>query len=377
VRHGAVMQPAGAWLRPFYYPQPGESGWEPILREARAVRAGVGICDVSTLGKIDLQGPDAATFLDRLYVNTFSTLAVGRSRYGLMLREDGIAFDDGTTTRLAPEHFLVTTTTANAGPVLEHMEFYAQTVWPELDVLFTSVTDQWAQMAIAGPRARAALAKVIEGLNLSNEAFPFMAAGKATIAGVPVRVFRISFSGELAYEVAAPSGFGEAVWEAIIAAGEESAIAPYGVEALGLLRIEKGHAAGPELNGQTTAADLGMGRMLKKSGDVVGRVLAGRPALANPGRPRLVGLRPADPANRLRSGAHLVVEPESGSSLGWVTSVTQSVELAQWVGLAMLDNGANRHGERLYAVSPLHVEAIEVVVTSPHHVDPENIRVRA
>lgn len=376
LRHGAVMQPAGVWLRPFYYPKPGEDAWDSIFREARGVRGSVGICDVSTLGKIDLQGPDAATFLDRLYTNTFSTLAVGKARYGLMLREDGIVFDDGTTSRLAPDHFFITTTTANAGPVLEHMEFYAQTVWPELDVQFSSVTDQWAQMALAGPNSRKTLVKVVQGLDLSNVAFPFMAAGEAMIAGVPVRVFRISFSGELAYEVSAPSGEAETVWQAIMKAGEEFGIVPYGLEALGLMRIEKGHAAGPELNGQTTAGDLGMGRMMKKSGDVVGRVLVGRPALADAGRPRLVGIRPTDPSQRLRGGGHLVAEPDSGKSLGWVTSVTRSIELSQWIGLAMLENGAALQGRRLYAVSPLHQETVEVIVTSPHHVDPENARVR-
>ena len=158
LRNGAAMQPTGAWLRPFYYPKPGETGWEPIFREARSVRSAVGICDVSTFGKIDVQGPDAATFLDRLYINSFSTLAVGKCRYGVMLREDGIVFDDGTTSRLGAEHFPVTTTTGNAAPVLEHMEFHAQTVWPELDVQFCSVTDQWAQIAVAGPKARATLA---------------------------------------------------------------------------------------------------------------------------------------------------------------------------------------------------------------------------
>jgi sarcosine oxidase subunit alpha len=377
VRNGAVMQPTGAWLRPFYYSKSRETGWEPIFREARAVREGVGICDVSTLGKIDVQGPDAATFLDRLYTNTFSTLAIGKARYGLMLREDGIVFDDGTTSRLGPEHFLVTTTTGNAAPVLEHMEFYAQTVWPELDVQFCSVTDQWAQMSVAGPRARDTLARAIRELDLSNEAFPFMAAGEGTVDGVAVRVFRISFSGELAYEVAAPSGHGEQVWEAILAAGREFGIVPYGLEALSLMRIEKGHAAGPELNGQTTAADLGMGKMMKKAGDVVGRVLAGRPGLADPARPRLVGIRPVDTTQRLRGGAHLVADANSGQSLGWVSSVSRSIELGHWIGLAMLENGETLQGKRLHAVSPLHDEAVEVLVTSPHHVDPENARVRA
>ena len=376
-RNGAAMQPTGMWLRPFYYPQAGETGWDPIFREARAVRSAVGICDVSTLGKIDVQGPDAAAFLDRLYINSFSTLAVGKCRYGVMLREDGIVFDDGTTSRLAEDHFLVTTTTGNAGPVLEHMEFHAQTAWPELDVQFCAVTDQWAQIAVAGPQSRATLAAVTEGLDLGNAAFPFMAVGVGRIAGVPVRLFRISFSGELAYEVAVPSADAETVWQAILQAGQPFGITPYGVEAMSLLRIEKGHAAGPELNGQTTAADLGMRKMMKKTGDVVGRVLAGRPGLADPGRPRLVGIRPVDAGQRLRGGAHIVREPGSGASLGWVSSITQSIEHGSWIGLALVENGEALQGQRLFAVSPLHAESVAVTVTSPHHVDPENARVRA
>lgn len=377
VRNGAVMQPTGAWLRPFFYPKPGESGWDPIFREARAVRSAVGVCDVSTLGKIDVQGPDAATFLDRLYINNFASLAVGKCRYGVMLREDGIVFDDGTTSRLAEDHFVVTTTTGNAAPVLEHMEFHAQTVWPELDVQFCSVTDQWAQVAVAGPKARETLAAVVEGLDLSNEAFPFMGVGEGIIAGVPVRLFRISFSGELAYEVAIPSSHAETVWEALLGAGKPFGIVPYGLEAMGLMRVEKGHAAGPELNGQTTAADLGMGRMMKKSGDVIGRVLLGRPGLADPARPRLVGIRPVDTSKRLRGGAHIVREAGSGTSMGWVSSVTQSIEFNSWIGLALVENGESLKGQRLFAVSPLHDESVEVTITSPHHVDPENARVRA
>ncbi|KRE24434.1 hypothetical protein ASE66_04180 [Bosea sp. Root483D1] len=377
LRNGAAMQPTGAWLRPFFYPKPGETGWEPIFREARAVRSAVGICDVSTLGKIDVQGPDAATFLDRLYINNFSTLAVGKCRYGVMLREDGIVFDDGTTSRLGEDHFVVTTTTGNAAPVLEHMEFHAQTVWPELDVQFCSISDQWAQMAVAGPKSRETLAAAVEGLELANEAFPFMAVGEGRIAGVPVRLFRISFSGELAYEVAVPSSQAETVWEAILAAGKPFGIVPYGLEAMSLMRVEKGHAAGPELNGQTTAADLGMGRMMKKAGDVIGRVLAGRPGLADPGRPRLVGIRPVDAAQRLRGGAHIVGEPGSGTSLGWISSVTQSIEHKCWIGLALVENGESLKGQRLFAVSPLHEESVAVTITSPHHVDPENARVRA
>jgi sarcosine oxidase subunit alpha len=378
-RNGAVFLETGLWLRPGYYSKTRETGWEPILREARAVRRAVGICDVSTLGKIDVQGPDAATFLDRLYTNTFSTLAIGRARYGLMLREDGFVFDDGTTSRLAADRFLMTTTTAKAVDVLEHMEKYHQTVWPDLDVQFCSVTDQWAQMSIAGPKARLALAASIDGLDLANDKLPFMGVGEGRIAGCPVRVYRVSFSGELAYEVATPAGYGEQVWQAILDAGGPHGIIPYGLEALSLLRVEKGHVAGPELNGQTTARDLGFEKMLKKSGDYVGRVMAERPGLTDPARPRLVGIRAltSDFDRRLRGGAHIVAAVGSRESLGWVTSVTRSVELDRWIGLAMVRGGADRFGQRLIATFPMKSEDVEVEITSPHHVDPENARVKA
>lgn len=376
LHNGAVMHPTGAWLRPFYYAKAGEAGWDPVLREARAVRQSVGICDVSTLEKIDLQGPDAAAFLERLYINSFSKLAVGKCRYGLMLREDGMALADGTASRFREDHFLITTTTANAATVLEHMEFYAQTVWPEFDVQFCSVTDQWAQIAVAGPRSRAVLAKAVVGLDVSNDAFPFLSVGECQLADVTVRVFRISFSGELAYEVAVPSGHAEMVWRAIMVAGQEFGIVPYGLEAMGLMRIEKGYVAGPELNGQTTAGDLGMGRMMKKKGDFIGRVLSARPALTDPSRARLVGICSVECEQQLRGGAHLVLKPGSGRSLGWITSVTQSIELGHWIGLAMLENGEEMRGKTVYAVSPLHDEVVEVVVSSSQHVDSENVRVR-
>jgi sarcosine oxidase subunit alpha len=378
-RHGAVFVESGLWLRPLYYTTTGETGWDPILREARAVRTAVGLCDVSTLGKIDLQGRDAAVFLDRLYANTFSTLPVGRARYGLMLREDGIVFDDGTVARLGPNRYVMTTTTAKAADVQEHMEFYAQTVWPELDVQFCSVTDQWAQMAVAGPKARETLEACVAGLDLANEALPHMGVAEAAIDGCPARLYRVSFSGELAYEVATPSGYGERVWEAILAAGRPLGLVPYGLEALNLLRIEKGHPAGPELNGQTTARDLGLEKMLKKSGDYIGRVNAERPGLMDPNRPRLVGIRALAQAfgQPLRAGAHIVGTPVGKESLGWVTSVTRSVELERWIGLALVRGGRDRAGQRLYAAFPLKDEVVEVEITSPHHVDPENAHVRA
>ena len=260
---------------------------------------------------------------------------------------------------------------------LRRLEFYEQTVWSELDLVFCSVTDEWAQMSVAGPRSRETLMKIVTGLDLSTAAFPFMAASERAIGSAPAQIFRISFSGELAYEVAAPSSFAAPIWEAILTAGREFGITPYGLEAMGVLRIEKSHPAGAELGGFTTAADLGLGRMTKKTGDFVGRVLAGRPALVDPRRPRLTGIRALGKAHRLRGGAHLVAESDSGESLGYVTSVTRSFELGQWIGLALIEEAESRRDKRLWALSPLHDERAEVVVTRPCFVDPENARVRA
>ena len=372
---GATFVAAGLWLRPLVYAR--QQGWEAVLNEARAVRRSLGITDVSTLGKIDVQGPDAARFLDFIYANTFSTLAVGRARYGIMLREDGILLDDGTTSRLAREHFLVTTTTVNAAVVLEHMEFHLQAVCPRLDVLLTDVGDQWAQFAVAGPRSREVVAAVVAGVDLSNEAFPFMAASAATIAGVAGRVFRISFSGELAYELAVPAAHALKVWSAVLEAGKPLRMAPYGLEALNTLRIEKGHVTGAELNGNTSADDLGFQRMLKKHGDFIGRALSQRAGLTAPDRLQLVGVRPLERTQRLRNGLQLVTPRARTTSLGYVTSSTPAVELDGWVGLALLAGGRQRLGQRLIGTSPVHDELTELEIVSPHMLDPENVRVRA
>jgi heterotetrameric sarcosine oxidase alpha subunit len=373
--NGARFVPTGLWLRPLVYSP--QSGWEPVLEEARAVRRTVGITDVSTLGKIDVQGGDAAQFLDFLYANTFSTLAIGRARYGIMLREDGMLFDDGTTTRLSHGHFVVTTTTANATAALEHMEFHRQTTCAHLDVIVTDVCDQWAQFALAGPRAREVVAQLAADLDLSNEAFPFMAAGRATLAGIAGRLFRISFSGELAYELAVPAAHALTLWTAALSAGAPFGIRPYGLDALNTLRIEKGHVTSAELNGNTSAEDLGFERMLKKHGDFIGRTLSRRAALCARGRLQLVGVRPIDRTQRLRNGLQLVAPRARQVSLGYVTSSTPSVELEGWVGLALLAGGRHRIGERLTAVSPVHDEATEVEIVSPHMLDAENLRVRA
>ena len=371
----ATFVAAGLWLRPLVYSR--QQGWEAVLNEARAVRRSVGITDVSTLGKIDVQGGDAARFLDFIYANTFSTLAVGRARYGIMLREDGMLLDDGTTSRLAPEHFLVTTTTVNAAVVLEHMEFHLQAVCPRLDVLLSDVGDHWAQFAVAGPRSREVVAAVVAGVDLSNDAFPFMAASAATIAGIAGRVFRISFSGELAYELAVPAAHALKAWSAVLEAGKPFRLAPYGLEALNTLRIEKGHVTGAELNGNTSADDLGFQRMLKKHGDFIGRALSQRAGLTAPDRLQLVGVRPLERGQRLRNGSQLVAPEARTTSLGYVTSSTPSVELDGWVGLALVAGGRQRLGQRLIGTSPVHGEITELEIVSPHRLDPENVRVRA
>jgi sarcosine oxidase subunit alpha len=343
------------------------------------VRERVGVCDVSTLGKIDIQGVDAAEFLDRVYINGWKTLPVGKARYGLMLREDGFVMDDGTTSRLGETHFLMTTTTANAAKVMQHLEFCHQVLWPGLDVRMTSVSEQWAQLAIAGPRSRDVLARIVDpGHDLSDAAFPYLAAGPVTVGGgVPARLFRISFSGELAYELSVPSDFGDAAARAIMAAGAEFGIAPYGTEAMGVMRIEKGHVAGNELSGQTTARDLGLERMMSKRKDFIGRVLAGREALLDPARPMLVGFKPVDPAQRLRAGAHFIAvgkEARMENDEGYMTSVAHSPTLGSWIGLGLLANGPKRIGERVRAYDPVRNGDIEVEIVDPVFLDPKGER---
>jgi sarcosine oxidase subunit alpha len=379
---GAVFVETGQWMRAAYFPRTGETNWLQIAtREVNTVRSKVGVYDASTLGKIDIQGPDAATLLDKVYVNAFASLAIGKARYGLMLREDGMAMDDGTTTRLGEHHFYMTTTTANAAAVMRHLEFAKQWLWPELDVHMASVTDQWAQYAIAGPRSRDVVAALVDdGFNVSNEALPYMGARELTVCGgVKARLFRLSFSGELAYELAVPARYGDAMIRAIVKAGEPFGICPYGAEALAIMRIEKGHAAGPELNGTTTGADLGMGRMMSKKKDFVGRAMAGREGLTDPDRPALVGFRPVDRSARLRSGAHFLPKGaanEAANDEGYMTSTAYSPSNGHWIGLGFLARGASRMGEIVRAYDPVREGDVEVEVVSPVFVDPEGARLR-
>jgi methylglutamate dehydrogenase subunit C len=380
-RQGAVLVETGLWLRAQYYPRPGEGDWlATVSREVMTVRTAVGFCDVSTLGKIDVQGPDAGVFLDRLYINTFSTLPVGRTRYGVMLREDGFVMDDGTTARLAPDRFVMTTTTANAEAVHRHMQFCHQVLWPDLDVQFASVTEQWAQFSIAGPRARELLALVVEGsLETGDAALAFMAAVETTVLGVPARIFRISYSGELAYEVAVPARYGEAFAARLMQVGAPLGVAPYGTEALAVLRIEKGHIAGNEIDGRTTAHDLGLGRMLSQEKDCIGRVMATRPGLTDPDRPALAGFRAVDPTTRLRAGSHLVprhAPADAANDQGVLTSVAFSPSLGHWIGLGLIARGPERHGEIVRAVDPVRNGDIEVEIVPPCFIDPEGVRQR-
>jgi sarcosine oxidase subunit alpha len=376
---GARFVTAGLWLRPLLYAHAGETSAETIAREVRTVRGACGIVDVSTLGKIDVQGPDAARFLDRLYCNEVGGLAVGRARYGLMLREDGMVLDDGTLSRLATERFYVTTTTANAAKVMQHIELYLQVAWPELRVAATPVSEQYAVVALAGPRARTVLERAAPGIDVSDAALPHMGVVEGRVAGLPARVFRLSFSGERAYEVAVPADQGTYLWDALLEAGRPLGLAPYGTEAMGVLRIEKGHVAGAELDGRTTAEDLGLGRLVSARKDFIGRAALDRPGLRDRGRKRLVGLVPLDRAQRLRAGAQLVADAGAKppvAMLGVVTSAALSPMLGHSVALALLEGGLARKGERLVAAFPLAGESVPVEVVAPVFVDPEGRRVR-
>lgn len=380
-QHGATFVDAGLWKRAQWYSGPGESDWlTTVSREVTKTRASVGICDVSTLGKIEVHGPDAGLLLDRIYVNMFSTLPIGKARYGLMLREDGFVLDDGTTTRLADDRYFVTTTTANAAKVMQHIDFARQVLWPELDVQATSVTEQWATYSVAGPRSRALLQTLLPGVDLSNETFAYMAALATEWRDRPMRLYRLSFSGELAYEISVPATYGNELIEALFAAGKAYDVTAYGTEALGVMRIEKGHAAGNELNGQTTAHDLGMGRMLSTKKDFIGRVMANRAALTDPQRPRLVGIKPIRKADRLRAGGHLLMRgarPVAANDQGFVTSAAFSPSLGSWIGLALLERGPDRHGEHVVVHDPVRGADIEVEVCHPVFIDPEGLRVRS
>ncbi len=378
---GAVFVEVGNWLRAQWFPQAGETTWrESVDREVLATRKSVGVCDVTTLGKVDVQGTDAADFLNKIYCNGFAKLAVGKTRYGLMLREDGIAMDDGTAARLAEDHFVVTTTTANALPVYRHMEFVRQCLFPDMDVQLISTTEAWAQYAVAGPNSRKLLSQIVDQ-DISNDAFPFMACANITICGgLRARLFRISFSGELAYEIAVPTAYGDALIRKIMEAGAQYDVTPYGTEALGVMRIEKGHAAGNELNGTTTALNLGMGRMVSKTKDSIGSKLSEREGLNGEGQLYQVGIKPIDPKDPVPAGGHLMNADgpvDAAHDQGYATSACYSPNLGHAIAIGFLKNGADRMGEQMRLVSPLTGVDVKVEITSAHFIDPEGERLRA
>ena len=378
VQAGAPQITAGQWMRPQYYPRPGESMTDAINREALAVRRNVGMVDVSTLGKIAVQGRDAGEFLERVYINRWKNLKVGRLRYGFMLREDGFIFDDGTTTRISEDEYYMTTTTAHAGPVMAHLEYCAQVLWPDLHVHLCSISDQWAGVALAGPNSRRVLAAACADTEVGNDALPFMGSIEARIAGAPVRILRMTFSGELAYEVHTPSDYGVRVWEALLAAGAPWDLAPYGTEALGILRIEKGHVVASELDGTTVPSDFGFDALQRPDTDFIGKRSLERPGLAKENRHRFVGLRSVD-RRHIPRGAQLAVtaaRPKPVRMLGHVTSTCYSPNLDQYIALALLEDAERYRGEILCACSPLTGENVPVEVTHPVFIDPAGGRAR-
>ena len=379
-KNNAVFVDAGVWLRPRYYKQENENLFEASKREATNVRKNVGVCDVTTLGKIDIKGPDSAELLNRVYTNAWLKLPVGKARYGVMLREDGIVMDDGTTTKISENHYHMTTTTAQAANVLAHLEYYLQVVWPELNVNVVSTTEQWAGAAIAGPKSRALLQKLFPNTDVSNRGLPFMGYVEGNLFGIHARIFRISFSGELAYEINVESDNGIFMWEKIIEIGHEFKIQPYGTEALSTLRIEMGHVAGSELDGRTIPYDNSLEGMISKKKDFIGKRSLNRKAFIAEDRQKVVGVVPIDKKTGIPEGSHLVRDANAklpNPKLGYISASCWSVEYDNPFSLAILKDGKNMIGQKLFAMSPLKNKTIPVEIVSSHYVDPKGERVRS
>ncbi len=352
-RQGAIFEPVGEWLRARAYPKQGESFEDAVQRESKAARTAIGVLDASTLGKIDVRGPDARTFLNRVYTNAWMKLAPGRCRYGLMLGEDGMVVDDGVTACIADDHFHMTTTTGGAAGVLSTLEDYLQTEWPDLKVYLTTVTEQWAVAAVCGPQSARLVSELCDDLDADPAGFEFMTWRDAHIGGVPVRVFSISFTGELSYEINIPATYGLWLWEQVLEKGALHGITPYGTEAMHLLRAEKGFIiVGQETDGTVTPDDLGLGGMVKKSADFIGRRSLSRSDTARTDRKQLVGLLTDDPNVVLMEGAH-VIETAAESAppvpmLGHVTSSYFSPNLDRSIAMALVKSGRSRMGDKLF-----------------------------
>jgi sarcosine oxidase subunit alpha len=375
VEHGAVFENVGQWKRPWYFPiEAGESREDAVLRECAAARTGVAMMDASTLGKIEVVGRDAAAFLDRMYTNRMSTLAAGSIRYGFMLGLDGMVADDGVAMRVAEDRYLVTTTTGNAAMVLDRFEEWLQTEWPDLRVYCTSVTEQWADVAVAGPRARDVLSGLGTDIDLTPDAFPFMTFRDGQVAGMPARVARVSFTGELSYEILVDGRRALELWEAVIGAGGPFGIAPYGTEAMHVLRAEKGFViVGQDTDGTVTPDDLGMGWIVRKDvSDFIGKRSLRRADTTRLGRKQLIGLLSDE---RIPEGSQLV-EEDTGRipmpMIGHVTSSYRSPALDRPIALAMVEGGRERMGQTIFAPLPDRTLAAEIV--SPVFIDPEGTR---
>ncbi len=377
---GAMFEDVALWKRARCFPRGNEDMHAAVQRECSTVRTAAGLFDASTLGKIEVAGPDAAEFLNRMYVNAWSKLAPGRCRYGVMLGENGFVMDDGVVGRLAPGRFHVTTTTGGAPRVLATMEDFLQTEWPDLRVWLTSVTEQWAVLAVQGPRARDVLAPLVDGMDISAGAMPHMSVAEGSIGGVQMRLFRVSFTGELGFEVNVPSGNALAVWEQVHARVDAFGGCVYGTEAMHVLRAEKGYIiVGQESDGTATPGDLGLGWAVSKAKpDFVGKRSLARPDMVAPGRRQLVGLLTVDPQRVLDEGAQLTMQagpPPGTPSLGHVTSAYGTTTLGRSIALAMLADGRSRLGETLFAQGAGRPAAVRVV--DPVFLDPEGVRLNA
>lgn len=378
-KNGATFIDAGLWKRAWYYDWAGKTPEVAYIKEMELVRHGVGLSDVSTLGKIDVQGPDAAEFLNRVYVNGFAKLPVGKARYGVMLNDDGLVLDDGTTSRISDTQFYMTTTTAQAGEVMSWLEYLLQCHWTDLKVHVASLTDEWGGMALSGPKSREALALAFPEVDVSNAALPYMGVKDIVHDGVVVRLMRLSFSGELAYEIHCPANFTTALWEHVLKAAVPLGIKPYGLEALASLRIEKGHVAGLELDHRNSLDDLGLGKMASTTKPFVGSVLRKREDMMSPERWSLVGIELLDAGKKLRGGSILfaVADEIKGHGRGYITSVTWSVDLQRFIALGLYKGGLKHEGEEIICAFPLKNEQVRARIVSPHFIDREGTRLNA
>ncbi|MBX2868260.1 MAG: sarcosine oxidase subunit alpha family protein [Acidiferrobacterales bacterium] len=376
--HGATMTMAGLWHRPWYFARQGETITEAYIRETETTRKTVGLCDVTSLGKIAIQGPDATEFLNRIYTNPFAKLPIGKARYGIMLRDDGFVMDDGTTWRLSETDYFMTTTTAHAGKVMVWLEELLQTRWADLRVHVTSVSEQWAGCAVAGPESRTVLKNCVNDPSvMEDSAFPFMGVIETSLKGdIPCRIARISFSGEMAYEAYVPSDYAHALMEMLHPEAVAVDGCLYGLEALGALRIEKGHVTGAELDGRVTIEDAGLGKMASQNKSYIGSALRRRPDMTREDRPKLVGIFPVNRSEKFNAGTILCKKGEvSGLGEGWITGVTHSPALGHWIGIGFISGGHEAwSGKTATAADPVRSKEVQVEIVSPHMYDPSGER---